>query len=74
MSLYIDVDKCIWLHIQKTCVQIELLSSLHVKENQEYVLEKNLVYGISFRIIRKGVFQADQKQSVAHCSNSVWSK
>lgn len=55
-------------------MQIELVSSLHVKENQEYVLEKNLVYGISSGIIRKGVFQADQKQSVAHCSNSVWSK
>lgn len=72
--MYIDVDKCIWLDIQKTCVQTELLSSLHVKENQVYVLEKNLVYGISSGIIRKGVFQADQKQSVAHCSNSVWSK
>lgn len=40
LCVYIDVDKCIWLDILKTCVQTELLSSLYVKENQEYVLEK----------------------------------
>lgn len=74
LCVYIDVDKCIWSDIQKICVQAELSSSLQLKEDQVYVLEKSLVYGISSGIIRKGVFQADQKQSVAHCSNSVWSK
>lgn len=41
-SVYIDVDKRIWLGIQKSFVHIKLLSSLHVKKNQVYDLKKKV--------------------------------